>query len=952
MHSRQQPGLSSLLIFLSGFAQGSFAEEDVLEEVIVTGTYIQGSPIDAPSPVDVTDRAELEARGMPNVLDMVQAMGPVTGVDGRSNQFNSQATEGTATINLRGLGPERTLVLLNGQRLASTAENYVNINAVPVLALQRVELLKDGASAVYGSDAIAGVANFITRSDFRGIEVSAALRDMDGADDPNWEAGAIAGLGTNRFDLVASFGYEFRSQVPNREKDWVLQPPEVNPAGGFAFYGNPGTYIPFSPTPQLTPDPDCETVGGLRSVFPNVSVPLCWFRYTDFMNLQEKEHHYQFFLESTLNATDQFTLHGELLYAKDDVPSWKTSPSYPNNSNVGLDRVVVPGMPHFDDFIARNPELAGIMSGGALVLGRIRGVSGPAETGTRESDTYRLSLGAEWAAGDRLLLKADYVYTRNERETETYDTRIDNLAWAYRGLGGPDCDVSAGVPGSGNLGAGNCYYYNPFTSGFPVSMAAGFEGVVSPGSDDATLRNPDTVYGWLTDPAGETFKTEMHVVDLVASVDTGLPLPGGPLAYAAGLQYRSDSYSRKPNALTDNTVTPCAFGLAGMDDTFTIPPVFLPGGSVIPPYAYTCNGAGPFHFTAAAAPFEDDQDVVAVFGEVALPLLQNLDLQLALRYEDYGAEHGDTLDPKIAARWDITSSLALRASFSTAFRAPPVSRLGGLDTRYTFVSAPVNGFRPTDITGNSSLEPETADTYNLGVIWQPGGNFYVSVDYWRFKFSQPIVQENASDVLNAASDPSSPGYEQAIQKLSFTETGLIDRISLTYDNGPDTDTDGIDYRMSWDTATDHGQFTFGARGTYINSFKVSAWLWAEAFEGDGYLNTTRSARPLPKWKNNVYLNWSLNRHNVRLDLWHTDGYKDERGAPLDKPVDEHLTLDLHYGLTFNQGRTRLYLSVYNLFDEDPPLAGLDLNYDPYTHDPFGRVVKMGVQHRFEVGAFR
>jgi len=942
---------AALLVMLGGYALCTFAEVAPIEEIVVTGTYIKSSPIDAPSPVDVTDRAEMEARGNLSVMDMVQAMGPVTGAEGRTNQYESDGTEGTASINLRGLGPERTLVLLNGQRLASTAENYVDINSIPVIALQRVELLKDGASATYGSDAIAGVANFITRSGFRGIEVAGAIRDMDGADQPNWEAGAIAGFESARFDLEASVGYEYRSQVPNREKDWVLQPPEVNPAGGFSYLGNPGTYVPLT-TFQPTPDPDCTTVGGVLDVNPQVPLPFCWFRFTDFTNLQEKEHHYQFFLESGYELTEALTLRAELLYAKDDLPDWKTSPSFPNNSTFGLDRIVVPGMPHFDDFVARNPDLAGGMSAGALVLGRTRGVSGPAETGTRDSDTYRLRLGADWTVGDGMLLQADYVYTRNDRQVETFDTRIDNLAWAFRGLGGPGCDVSSGTPGSGNLGTGNCWYYNPFTSGFRISRAAGFEGVVSPGSDDASLRNPDWLNDWLTDAAGETFTTQMHVANLVASGDTGIQLPGGALAYAAGLQYRSDRYQRKPNRLTDNTVTPCAFGLAGIGETFTITPIALPGGGVIPPYTYRCNGAGPFHFTAAAAPFEDEQDVAAVFGEVALPLLQSLDVQLALRYENYGAEHGDTLDPKIAARWNLTDSVALRASFSTAFRAPPVSRLGGLDTRYTFVPAPVNGFRPTDIYGNPALEPETADTYNVGVIWQPGRSVYFSVDYWRFEFIRPIVQESADDVLQAAADPASPAHELALEKLEFNQAGRIDRITLTYVNGPKTDTDGIDYQLTWDLDTGAGLFAFGLRGTYIDSFEVGSWIWADGYSGAGYLNASRSARPLPRWKNNAYLNWSLNRHNLRLDIWHTDGYEDERQAPFDKPIDPYVTADLHYSLSFNGERTRVYLSVYNVFDEDPPLARLPLNYDPFTHDPFGRVVKLGIVHRFEAGPFQ
>lgn len=245
-----------------------------------------------------------------------------------------------------------------------------------------------------------------------------------------------------------------------------------------------------------------------------------------------------------------------------------------------------------------------------------------------------------------------------------------------------------------------------------------------------------------------------------------------------------------------------------------------------------------------------------------------------------------------------------------------------------------------------------ADTYNIGFMWQPTGTLYFSLDYWRFEFSKPIVQESPQDVLNAASDPTSPAFDLAREKIEFTPQGLVDRITLTYVNGPDTDTDGIDYQLTWDLASAYGLFTFGARGTYINSYEVDGWIWADGYDGVGELNAIRSARPLPQWKNNGYLNWSSARHNVRLDLWHTDGYDDERQPDgSDWSIDEHVTADVNYSLIFNDEHTRLFAAIYNITDEDPPLARLNLSYDPYTHDPLGVVFKVGLQHRFALGPF-
>ena len=105
--------------------------------------------------------------------------------------------------------------------MAGTSEQFININALPAVAIQRLEILKDGASALYGSDAIAGVANFITRSEFRGIELTGAARDMDGGEHNNWEAGVIAGFGGDRLDLVASFGYEYRTRIAKRTGRYI-----------------------------------------------------------------------------------------------------------------------------------------------------------------------------------------------------------------------------------------------------------------------------------------------------------------------------------------------------------------------------------------------------------------------------------------------------------------------------------------------------------------------------------------------------------------------------------------------------------------------------------------------------------------------------------------------------------------------------------------------------------
>ena len=205
-------------------SHAALAQNDtVLEEVIITGSFIKGTPTDAPSPVSVIDRENLLQQGSPSTIDIVANLPFSIGTENQSNQFASGNTAGTANINLRGLGLSRTLVLMNGRRLVTAAAQandgsaFVDINTIPALAVNRIEVLKDGAAATYGSDAVAGVANFSTRHDFVGLEISGSFQDIDGSDG-DYDLGAIWGVEGDGFNIVTSFGYRARTELPNSER--------------------------------------------------------------------------------------------------------------------------------------------------------------------------------------------------------------------------------------------------------------------------------------------------------------------------------------------------------------------------------------------------------------------------------------------------------------------------------------------------------------------------------------------------------------------------------------------------------------------------------------------------------------------------------------------------------------------------------------------------------------
>ncbi|MDA0827805.1 MAG: TonB-dependent receptor plug domain-containing protein [Proteobacteria bacterium] len=216
----------------------SFAEEQI-EEVVVTGSIIKGTPIDSATNVSVYDRSSMDLQNTPSIVDFTKQLSFSSGVDGDSNQFQSNATEGLSNVNLRGLGASRTLVLINGQRQVAVpirlgAGRFVDLNSMPMAAIERVEILKEGAAATYGSDAIGGVVNFITRKNFKGFELQGGYSEIQDSDgDAN--ISAIFGTEVGNFDWVTSLGYTSRSQLTQRSRGWSSSPDgSAWPYGGYS----------------------------------------------------------------------------------------------------------------------------------------------------------------------------------------------------------------------------------------------------------------------------------------------------------------------------------------------------------------------------------------------------------------------------------------------------------------------------------------------------------------------------------------------------------------------------------------------------------------------------------------------------------------------------------------------------------------------------------------------
>jgi iron complex outermembrane receptor protein len=248
MRSRYFHGASALAVALTaGWATGAWADTPTqgtevgsVEVVAHTGSYIARET--TALPVDVVSTQDLQRQGNPTILQLVKTITASSSGLGESNRYNGGA--GTASINLRGFGSNRTLVLFNGHRMPdSTAAAFqgggVNLNSIPTAAIGRVEILKDGAAATYGSEAIGGVVNFISRTDLNGFDIDGQYTGISGSDGDYQINGAYG----HRFDngnVLLTAGYRHRSRLDIHERDWAILPYYAGAAGGFSGNSNPG----------------------------------------------------------------------------------------------------------------------------------------------------------------------------------------------------------------------------------------------------------------------------------------------------------------------------------------------------------------------------------------------------------------------------------------------------------------------------------------------------------------------------------------------------------------------------------------------------------------------------------------------------------------------------------------------------------------------------------------
>ena len=895
--------------------------DDEAAEIVVTGTSIR-SGFNAPVPVQVIGQDKLDSFGATQFSDILKA---IPGNSGSEAFTEAQPRAGNAQFNLRGLGYTSTLTLVNGRRAGvspltdETGAEFVDINQFPLAMVGRVEVLKDGASAIYGSDAVAGVVNIITRKGYEGLELSGGYQD---ATNRSWNVNLATGkrFDGGSFNVYATYFHQTGNV--RTDFDWLVRRVGGDGVPGRSQLlngtGAPATYRRAALNAAGQPigaaggigfaDPDCEAAGGVFRINDNGTVDRtqCLVDFADQVGIIPAAQRIQVFAEGEYRLADGVKFFGEASFSRNTLVSVKGPGSYGNGAVVSnsAGNIFIPASHPFN-FFKVDPTNANrlIYVGPAnwnpavdtavdlVAPSRIFGAPYMGKQGGGERRTvtnyFRAVAGLEIDITSDWQAKLSYQYgTADSKDLQDYRYNADLLNAALL---------------AGTL--------NPF------GTAISNPNLISPKNPARRAGNSPDVIDQVTNTSTEIYESTQHVID---GVITGplFQLPGGTAGIAVGGQYRRLRLQYTPDALQ----------AAGEGDNSNL-----------------------------LFPIDGKNSVYAAYAELALPVTTFLDAQLAARYEDYGGAVGSSFNPKAAARVKATDWLSLRGSVSTSFQAPTITQTTETFSR-SFVNDPTsfdngqlvcrNSNRTSNplvrTSGDDNLKPQKSFNYSLGIVATPRPGISFSVDYWRYRYKDLIAAGQSAQAIidrDCAGDgiPNDP-------RILRGGSGLIDEVQTSYVNVGRVVTDGFDLAASYQFAPgDLGRFAVNLDATYLRKFDVFG-ASGPSFDGAGSRNFANNFRTMPKWRGTGQLGWERGPIGASITLRYIDGYKNDQSN--DAPISSWTTVDvsLAYGLPVLGRDKPLVVTVGadNLFDRDPPaLIKYDANGKLITNATINYVDRPG-----------
>ena len=571
-------------------ANTALAQDDNknLEEVVITGSYIKGSGTDEATPVDVLNSDYIQKQGALTIGELTQKLAVSSGTENNPDSFTAGGTQGTSNVNLRGLGLTSTLVLVNGKRqtiagaVANDGSVFVDTATIPMAALERVEILKEGATATYGSDAVAGVVNFILRDDFEGLEVSVGHQKVESSDQTTDDVSVLAGFAVgDNTNVILSASFLQQDPMSSAERSYTT----INAAstlgrsflnlGGLApglpvFIDGTGIYEGTYGPGETIPDANCAANGGVLSggFIPALGGQKCGFLYGPRFNLVNEEERTNIYAAVTHEMDNGVTVRGELGFVKNEVLDNPQSPSYPNLSFP----TILPGQ-------AGSP-----FNGFVRWYGRPLGAEAPSPLAPRNSEFLRASLDLSGSLDDGAWdWNASVTYSENDREGWQPDTINSRLNAALAGVGGESGTETFNI-------------FDP-------------------------SQNSQSLIDYISAQTYTNTITDLTVADLVVSGPLEIA-SGRTINVAYGAQFRNEGFQTLRDDISTQQIDPQTGILQDVDL------IFLGGGTE--PSASRDSFAA---FAEANIPITDSLEMSVAARYEALESDSSLDPKLALRWQ-------------------------------------------------------------------------------------------------------------------------------------------------------------------------------------------------------------------------------------------------------------------------------------------------------------------------------
>jgi iron complex outermembrane receptor protein len=916
--------LTVAVMIAMGVTSLAQAQTATTEKTVITGSNIKRVDQEPVAPVDIITREQIEKTGLPTVAEVLRSIPSNTGGSYGENFSNSFA-RGAAGISLRGLGQKATLVLINGRRTSgygfaqNLQDTFVDLNSIPSSAIERIEVLKDGASAIYGSDAIAGVVNIILRRDFRGVEASADYGWFEGKHDQRASITAGMGdLGKDRYNVFGVFDYYKRDLLNYKDSEFGKTRDARGETGGRNEQSLTagGTWRQLTPAGGLTqnframtecPGTVMNGVQAAQAGLINISNPAVYpgsqSNASYNTNLARAVTSNTFCTVDFNQAGALTALPGTERYGFVGRLTYDITPTIEAYGEIGLSQVKSDAV-FTPRFFAGNTALRQTPAGLAPF-------------------TFNVNF-APGVAGNPFNTPAQFSGNLFQLGTLNYDTKSDTgrfLAGLKYTFGGWDGDSAVGYSKNKVTDKSiNTMLFNPMAAALGVGIAPQPPIPTSTSSSlnlDRPSTTPQSVYDSFLTTSQRKAESKLTFADTRLSSEL-LPslLPGGPIGVAVGVETRKEELQDRPDP---RGVTGEIFG-----------------------QGVTATDASRTQY--------------AGFLEFALPFTRQLEGQAAVRYDHY-SDFGSATTPKFGLKFKATPWLLLRANWGRGFRAPTLPEISpSIATFFTQVNDPITGQSGVQISGvfagNPGLQPEKSTSTTIGIVFEPSANFNVGINLYEIDWKNLVTGGSFQVTVNDCASANPPPNCSSVV-IRDPATNTIVTVLANYFNQNSTITRGADLDAKYSMGTGFGRFTARLNATYVDTFKEDGV--EQAGRNDGLIST------IPRVKGQFAIDYDNGPLSMTAEMNYIHHYwqgllAGSRFIPNDPSfqtrvypdqVPSYTTYSLYgkYQITKNLA---VYGSVVNLTDKlppyDPGFSSTNL-YDFSLYDPRGRMFRLGLTYK-------